>query len=380
VRAVDAKLPALTPGSWWRGEFAAAADGWMRERAGMRGWLVKINRQIRYSLFGQVAAAPLQKRSVVIGEAPYIHENIYLAEALRRPVVTPEKMDAFAARLARTQALLNAEGTAFLVVLAPNKALLYPETLPAWARARVADANADFPAFLEALRRHRVSHLDTMSLFRQLRPAFPDVVPPHSSHWSFHGAWLALQSALPIVNRQHVLGDLPVPVTEELIVQQPLSMDGELRAQLNLFFGRHLVPVPAAYPVAGPLPAGSEKKLDALVVGDSYGFGMMDALARSRLCSRVQYLYYMRSGYEASPGSFDSRRERLLSSARGIGRFRNSEETGRRFLDGKHLVVLVLTSFNIDKYGWGFDRMVERRYGSAAGVPPVEDAPAPDSE
>lgn len=375
VRESTAKLPALTARNWLNGKYSGGAETWVRERAGLRGWLVTINRQIRYSLFGQVAPAPLPRRAVVIGEDPVIHENIYLAEALRRPVVAPEKMEAFGANLARVQALLAEQGAAFLVVLAPQKALLYPDTLPGWARDRAADDNADFPAFLEALRRHGVAHLDTMALFRQMKATHPDVVAPHSAHWSFHGAWVALQHAVPIVNRQEILPELPALATEELIMQQPLFMDDELRLQLNLLFGAHLAPVPAAYPVAGPLGADNEQKLDVLVVGDSYGFGLMDALARSRLCSRIQFLYYLRTAYEAAPGLFDSRRERVLSATRTLGLFRNSNENGQRFLTGKRLVILVMTSFNIDKFGWGFDRMVERRYGVAGAQPPPADEP-----
>jgi hypothetical protein len=369
IRIRTAEFPQWTVKTWQSGQFSVEADAWIREHVGLRSWLVMLNRQIRYSLFGQVAPAPLHKRSVVIGKAPFLHENLYIAEALRRPVVTPEKMEVFAKSLAQVQDLLNAHGVAFLVILAPNKALLYSDTLPRWAQARVADQNADFPAFLEALQRHQVSCLDTMALFRKLRPEFPDLVTPHSSHWSYHGAWVAWQHAISILNQQHILPEIPVPATEKLVLQNPLNMDDELREQLNLFWGAHLTPIPAAYPVVASVPPESEQKLETLIVGDSYGFGLMDALARSRLCNHIQYLFYMHSAYEAVPGFFDSHQACVMGRYDNLGLFRNSNENGQRFLAGKNLVLLVLTSFNIDKYSWGFDRMVNRLYGNSGDTP-----------
>lgn len=375
IRTRSLKFPEWTLRSWWAGQFAAEADAWIREQAGMRGWLVMLNRQIRYSLFGQVEPAPLRRRAVVIGKAPFLHEKIYLIAALRNPVVPPGDMESFAARLAGIHRMLKEQGTAFLVILAPNKPLLYPDTLPRWARPHVSDERAEFPAFLEALRRHDVPCLDTMSLFRQLRPEYPDLVATHGSHWSYRGAWVAWQHAIPVINRQHILPEIPVPATEEVILKPAIGMDGELHGQLNLFWGRHLARIPAAYPVAAPPPPESEQKLDALVVGDSYGFGLMDALARSRLCHRIHYLYYMRNAYETVPGFFDSRKESRLVHFKNLGLF-HTTEGAQKYLAGKDLVIVVLTSFNINKYSWGFDRMVNRLYGDPDASPiAAEDLP-----
>ena len=43
-------------------------------------------------------------------------------------------------------------------------------------------------------------------------------------------------------------------------------------------------------------------------------------------------------------------------------------ENGRRMLAGKNLVVFVITTFNIDKFSWGFDRLVEQLYGDPDAV------------
>jgi hypothetical protein len=381
LRARTKEFPLWTGQAWLNGQFSTDASAWIREHAGLRGWLVALNRQLRYSLFGQLAPAPLGMHAVVIGKAPMLYEKIYLTGALRQPVVPPEKMEAFATSLERVQGILNEHGIAFLVILAPNKALFYADALPGWAQKHVSDENSDFPAFLEALRRHQVAHLDTMSLFRQLRPESPPLVAIHGAHWSFFGAWVAWQHAIPILNREGLLPEIPVPETEELILRPALDMDAELRAQLNLFSSRHADRIPAPYPVAASLPPGKEQMLDALIVGDSYGFGLMDALARSRLCRRIHYWYYMRSIYEVSTGSFDSRRDRLLNRGKSLGRFPPTSENGRRFLEGKNLVLIVLTSFNINKYSWNFNSMVKRLYGSPdASPPPTEDSSEPPEE
>lgn len=364
-------FPGLTLQTWFDGSFAKTVDLWAGEHVGIRGWLVALNRQIRYSCFGQVEPAPLRKRALVIGTPPILYENILLIDALRPPQITPERMDYFAGRLARTQELLKQHGKAFVVILAPNKAIAYPETLPAWARTRVSDNHSDYRAFVAALRKHDVPLLDTMALFRELRPRYPELIPPHAMHWGHLGAWIAWQHALPLINRQGLLPELPVPETAGMVMDKPSSMNRELRDQLNLFFSKHGDSIPSAYPVVDPLPAGTEPTLRALVVGDSFGFTLVDAMARSRLCTDLYFWFYLLRGKEAVPATFDSRAVRSLPTPSGIGVMSRSVENGQRMLEGKNLVVFVITTFNIDKFSWGFDRLVEQLYGNP------EETPAP---
>lgn len=367
-------FPALTRTSWFDGSFAKTVDLWATEHVGIRGWLVALDRQIRYSCFGQVEPAPLRKRALVIGTPPVLYENILMIDALRPPQVPPERMEIFASRLRRTQDLLREQGIPFVVVLAPNKALVYTETLPSWARSRVSETNTDYRAFVEALRRHDVPLLDTMALFRELRPQYDDLVPPHAIHWGHQGAWIAWQHAIPLINRQELLPELPVPEEVEVVMDKPSSMNRELRDQLNLFFSDHGDLIPSAYPVVDALPAGQEGQLNALVVGDSFGFTFVDAMARSRLCKVIHFWFYMMRGKGADPGYFDSRVHRALPAPAGIGTMNRSIENGRRMLAGKNLVVFVITTFNIDKFSWGFDRLVEQLYGD-----PDAAAPAPEN-
>lgn len=360
------EFPQWTCAGWLNNEFAPAADAWIGEHLGLRGWLVMLNRQIRYSLFGQVEAAPLRKRALVIGKPPYLFENILLLDARLPLRVPPDQMEAFAGRLARTRDLLRDRGMAFLVVVAPNKALIYTNALPAWARARISGTNPDQVAFKDALARHAVPVLDTQDMFRDLSSRPPDVVPPHGIHWSHYGAWLTLQQAIPLINRQAVLPALPVPGTEDLVMDTPSSMNDELRGQLNLFSSRHGTPVPSAYPVAAPLPPGAAPMLDVLVVGDSFGFTFLDALARSRLCRTLEFWFYAKNAKAAEPAAFDSREIRGVPRIAGLEMPPGREAATARLLAGKNLVFLVVTTFNIDKLAWNFDQLVEGLYGDPA--------------
>ncbi len=363
IRVRTLEFPPLTLDSWHRGEFATTADAWIRDHVGFRGYLICLNRQIRYSLFGQVEPAPLRKRALVVGREPVLFENILLVDALRPPQITREQMDDFVARLAQTQQLLREQGIAFLVLLAPNKAYVYPDDLPAWARHRVSPDHSDHMTFIDSLRRHGVSHLNSMEVYRSLEPGHRDMIPPHGIHWSNRGAWIAWQHAIPVINQQGLLPEIPVPETVDVIHSKPAAMNDELRSQLNLFRAPHAKAIPSAYPVAGPIPPETEAMLNVLLVGDSFGFTLADAMARSRLCKRIDYWFYMKNAKIAHPPSFDSRLQRTISGISGAGALPPKDENGRRMLAGKNLVVFVITTFNIDKSSWGFDRLVKRLYG-----------------
>lgn len=369
------EFPRWTPGSWLRGEFTDVIDTWAGERFGMRGWLVSCERQLRYSVFGQVEASPRAKRALVMGTPPVLYENILLVDALRPPQIAPDIMETFVGRLSRVQAVLNENGMAFLVVLAPNKAMVYPDALPEWARDRVFRPDGDAASFIAALQRHDVPYLDTMSLFRDLSPRDPALIPAHGLHWGHEGAWIALQHTIPMVNAQGVLPEIPVPATARVIMDKPSSMNDELRGQLNLFRSPYSDPVPCAYPVAVPLPTGTAPMLDVLIVGDSFAFTFMDALSRSRLCNSIHLWFYMRSVKEATP-SFDSSERRGIPRIGGTGMGSGSLDNMRIMLEDKNLVLFLVTTFNIDKYAWGFDRLAFQLYGT----PDVAPLPGADDE
>ncbi len=357
------EFPAWSLKSWQKGQFAMETDSWIREHAGLRATLVKVNRQIRYSLFHKMTPAPLPNHALVVGKGDMLHENLYLQEAIHPPRMTPEKMEAFGERLALLQKLLKEQGMAFLVIAAPSKARLFPETLPAWARNHIREEGHDYQMFIRTLKQNQVPHLDTMELFTRLNDDHPELMGTHSAHWSFYGAWVAWQNAIPLINQQQMMPEIPVPKTDEIVWEPAMDMDTEMRGQLNLFFGHHTNAVPGAYPVASDLPPGIEPPVNALIVGDSYGFGLMDALSRSRVCDTVQYWFYMNSFYECPAGSYESRDHRILSCNDKLGHFRSNDKNGLRFMADKNVVILIMTAFNIDKMTWGFDRMINRLYG-----------------
>jgi len=370
------EFPAWTFKSWRRGIFASTTDAWIAEHVGLRGWMVSLDRQLRYELFGQMEPTPRRKRSLVLGTPPHLHENLLMIDARRPAQVEPAVMDAFAARLARTRELLNEQGIAFLVVIAPNKVLLYPDTLPAWARRTLNDDDTDYQEFARALQRHGVPHLNTMELFKKLAPTHRDLVPPHGIHWSHRGAWIAWQHTIPLLNEQGILPPLPVPATLDLVYDKPSSMNDELRGQLNCFTSPYHAPVPSAYPVAEPLPEGFEPVIEALIVGDSFAFTYIDAMARSRLCNTMQLWFYMRSLKVARQGSFDSSVQRGISHVGDGGRLRANVENTELMLKDKNVVLLVMTTFNIDKLSWRFDKLVDRLYGgSEEEVEELDDDP-----
>lgn len=103
--------------------------------------------------------------------------------------------------------------------------------------------------------------------------------------------------------------------------------------------------------------------MNALIVGDSYGYGLMDALARSRLCQTLQYWHNMNTFYDCEEGSYESREHRILPCHDRLGNFQSNDENGKRFLAGKNVVIMIMTGFNIDNMSWGFDRLINRLYG-----------------
>lgn len=338
--------PTRTWTAWWDGVFQAEFDTWLSQRIGLRGVMVRLANQIRYSLFGELPTG--RGTQVMKGKNGFLFEKVYV-DSYRKGGNRPEKeLRHVSASTRRLQDYLAADGVAFLLVIAPSKAEIYPEHLPPAADVGGRPhRQSNYQNIIGMLREDGVNVLDAHELFREWKaePGAPLLFAKGGTHWNQYGAARVVSKIMERL-RDLTGKDLPViAVTGAVSNRTIVGADNDLGELANLWSGRGLAG-PQIHPVierreGGDLP-------DILFIGDSFIFTLTDWMDRENLYGRRETYYYYNRQFTFPDGGdspLDKRQLDLLSEVRG-----------------RDAVVIEINEHWLPRIGFGFVRDLLRAY------------------
>ena len=341
-----ATRPAIGLAAWWNGTMQADFDAWMGQRVGLRGLLVRTANQIRFVLFRE-----LPKRSgtqVRLGREGMLYEKVYVDAYNSNGQHPAWELRNISASTKRLQDRLARDGVAFLLVIAPSKAEIYPEFLPPEADVAGRPARrSNYQNFIEYLRADGVNVVDAHELFQAWKrePGAPRLFANGGTHWNEYGA---ARIVAEITRRLRELTgkDLPTAeivgaVTNRTIVGE----DNDLAELVNLWSARPLAG-PQVHPATEVRP-GSHAP-DLLFIGDSFVFTLTNFMDRHGLYrKRNTYYYYNREYFwpVAPNAPLDKRSLDLLAE-----------------LEGRDAVVIEVGEYWLPRVGFGFVRDLLKAY------------------
>ena len=338
--------PAVGLSPWWNGTMQAEFDAWINQRIGLRGLLVRTANQANFSLFGE-----LPRRSgtqVLLGRAGMLFEKVYV-DAYNRSGRRPGwELRNISASVRRLQDRLAQDGLAFLLVIAPSKAEIYPEFLPASADvAGRPERRSNYQNFVKYLRADGVNLVDAHELFLEWKtePGAPRLFSNGGTHWNEYGAARIVEEILRRL-RELTGKELPeVRIAGATTNRTIVGEDNDLGELANLWSGRPLAG-PQMHPVA-EVQAGSHLP-DLLFIGDSFVFTLTNFMDRLGLYrKRDTYYYYNRQYFypEAPNAALDKRQLDLLAELRG-----------------RDAVVIEVGEYWLPRVGFGFVRDLLKAY------------------
>jgi hypothetical protein len=364
LHGVEARIhmPPFRCSDWFDGAYQREVETYLAQRTGLRGFFVKLFNQANYSLFGKLAGGDGTRCRE--GADSWLYEEVYLREYMSRSGMPHDRISLFSRRLAALQYSLAEQGIEFLLVVAPSKAEVYPERLPGsirLARCAVETTNA-YEALIPALVEQNVRYLDTHRLFLDIKTNHPPLFAAGGTHWNYYGVQIAVHEAMKRLESETALRFCVAPGIERIVWQQPVGTDLDLRNILNLWrFEAHgMADVP--YPVVGPVARrAGVPKAKVVIVGDSFGFTLVDALARTEAFDRIEFLYYFKrrfsydlikthpgDGWMLPHGDFE------------IGPFdKNTLDWDATFADAK-VVIVEVNEILLGYGGWRFPETCSR--------------------
>ncbi len=338
--------PAISLSAWWDGSLQAGFDAWINQRIGLRGFMVRTANQFNFSLFRE-----LPKRSgtqVLMGRGGMLFEKVYV-DAYNKSGSRPEaELRNVSISTRRLQDRLAQDGIAFLLVIAPSKAEIYPEYLPKAADvAGRPERRSNYENFIRILREDGVNLVDAHELFLEWKrePGAPLLFPKGGTHWNEYGAARVVER---ITERLKELTGKDIPtvrITGAETNRTIVGSDNDLGELVNLWSGRPLAG-PQVHPVA-EVREGSHRP-DFLVIGDSFVFTLTNFMDRLGLYrKRDTYYYYNRHYfYPVAPNvPLDKRQLDLL-----------------RELQGRDAVVVEVGEYWLPRIGFGFVRDLLKAY------------------
>lgn len=355
-----ATRPAAGWAAWWNGTLQPDFDGWINQRIGLRGWLVRTANQLNYALFRE-----LPRRSgtqVLLGRDGMLYEKVYVDAYNRSGRRLGKELRNISASTKRLQDRLAADGIAFLLVIAPSKAEIYPEFLPPEADVAGRPARrSNYENFVKYLRADGVNLVDAHELFLQWKtaPGAPRLFANGGTHWNEYGA---ARVAAEIARRLRTATgkDLPtVEIVGAVTNRTIVGEDNDLGELVNLWSGRPLAG-PQVHPVVDVRPGAHLP--DVLFVGDSFVFTLTNFMDRHGLYrKRNTYYYYNREYFwPAAPNApLDKRQLDLLAEVRG-----------------RDAVVIEVGEYWLPRVGFGFVRDMLRAYDAWDAARAAETASA----
>jgi hypothetical protein len=232
--------------------------------------------------------------------------NLTIADFAGKRQVTPVELDAILQHLLLRRAEYAALGARFLIVVAPNKQTLYPESVPLRYGPHAPGA---LDAILTNLRSH--SDLDVLDLREALRAHLDrPLYYATDTHWNANGAFVAAQAIVDHARKW--LPELAPLHFEDYDVTTRPKPDGDLATMLamagefadteyvyqrkggnraRLLSEESDVVERVHEQLGGPRPR-------ALIFGDSFGVWLARPLAES--FGRVRFYYAAQAGYNAA--------------------------------------------------------------------------------
>lgn len=300
-----------------------------KQNVGLCNYGVRFYNELNYRLFHYSSAPKL-----VLGKDDCFYENLYLDEYMGKDFLGEECIRDRVLFFKHLQDSLHSQGTELLLVFEPGKARFQPENLP---KGCVKGHHTNFDRFLYYCEKYNVRMLDLNSHFCSIKgQAKHPLYSKHGIHWSTYGLWTAADTLGKFIEDQCRVQLPTFKHIGDSISDQNKDLDFDLEPPMNLY--SKLKHEKLCFPVMQPEEFSGDK-LKALIIADSYTWGLWDRGILTHWFAEPEFWYYYNTVYP------------------------NIWEPDVVYADKKHLsekvsdkdvILLMITDANLRDFGWGF--------------------------
>lgn len=269
-----------------RGKYAESVAARFNEDFTGRELLIRLANEGWFRLFR--ANGLTSQSNVVVGRRGSLIEKLYLNEyAIQRTSI--DDLSPLVKSIAAVQNECRRRGVAFVVLITPSKASIFPEAISHSWRRKYDLRPRSYSQFIQLLEENEVACVDGHAIVAAAKKKAPvPIFPLGGIHWSEYGCWLTARAVISEFQKQ---GKPVRQVDDPAIVlsNDPKDTDADLVALMNLALKWH-------YPIAQvrpqPLNLKENDRLSLAIVGGSFMWQMGRLLSATEQFNEIDVYYY----------------------------------------------------------------------------------------
>ena len=199
-------VPQVEPiswGNWSDGTWQAGNEAWLKRKMQSRHFFVRLNNQLKYSLFNELNA-----KDVVKGKNGYYFEERYIRSYLGMDYQGPESIKENIVALEEVSDSLAARNIPLLMVFASGKGTFMPENFPEPYDTIPKQTN-NYETYLEAVKSSRIPYLDLNQYLLDMKDtASYALYTKGNTHWSAYALYQVVDTLL---NKMEILLEEDLP-------------------------------------------------------------------------------------------------------------------------------------------------------------------------
>ena len=281
-----ADKPVLSKESWMNGSFQSGVEKYLKDHAGFRNFLVRLQNQIDFTFFKEAHA-----EGVVIGKQRQLYEYDYIRAWLAEDYPGDSFVEKKLLRLKYVQEYLKKEkGIDLVLVFEPGKASYYPEFIPEKYTSE-KDGLSTYGLYRKKADELGVDFIDFNQYFLDLKQesAYP-LFPRSGTHWSLYGMQFAADSLLNFIEKRKGIQLTGVRADTLETSQIPKDTDDDVLKTMNTLFGNRSETL--AYPKFTFDTIHPGKKPMVLVVADSYYWNIFNSRIPKYVFANEAFWYF----------------------------------------------------------------------------------------
>jgi hypothetical protein len=325
----DTEAPNFSWKDWFSGAYQETADQYLSDNFGFRNFFMRLNNQLRFSLFHKSNAG-----GVIIGKENYFFEENYIRTWFGDDFIGHEPIEQRMYQLKLIQDTLDQMGKKIITVLAPGKGSFYSEYIP--DRYSKKRETTNYEVYRQCIDNWNIHCIDFRSYFmdnktKSLYPLFPQ----YGIHWSYYGLCLAADSMVRYIEKLSNI-EMPHIYCNNIEIGQPQKDDNDILKAMNLLFTPRSIDM--AYPEILFESDSGKTKPSLLVVADSFFWGVYNLGWGYYLFTDCHFWYYNENIYPEYSDFQLTTKDIALKEE--IKKYDN--------------IIILCTEGNLWDFGWGF--------------------------
>ncbi|MDK8181682.1 hypothetical protein [Paenibacillus sp. UMB4589-SE434] len=283
---VSQKKPTFTIANFLSGNFQEEYNSWFNQNVGFKEYFIRTNNQIYYSLFNDTP----NNSTLLVGKNKNLFEKHYIKEYFNiTPPIDIALLESKIKQIKELQLLLKKRGIAFLLVVTPSKASIYPEYI-----SNVLNSQNEKPRnynnLIPLLDKYKINYVDGHEITRLKRnqgqyPLFPE----GGTHWNKLGALYTTQAIIDNLQEQLSQDLTKLSLEDVKIDNNPIGSDKDIAQLLNLWN------TPDNFEAYHPIinaTAGKHYKPRILIEGGSFDDLIIELLHEYKVTSSIDFYFY----------------------------------------------------------------------------------------